>query len=407
MSLTYEIYELRRKLIEEVRHYSDIETNWLRNAGLPTSVRRRVQAANTVVQALRLTHERPSFGIDRVVVDGAEVEVTEHVVDRSAFGQVIRFAKGARDQEQPKVLVVPGLAGHYATLVRGTIETLLPDHDVYVADWLNARDVPLSEGPFGLDEYIEHLVGFLQAIGPGTHVLGVCQPAVACLAAAAIMSEDDDPAAPASLILLAGPVDTRVNPSRISEFARRQSVSSLRRMMIHSVPRKFAGGGRRVYPGFLQVSGFMAMDPKRHLNAFVDLYTALRRDDDDGAADRTLAFYDEYFAVLDIAEEFYLDTARRVFKEHHLPRGEFHWRDRRVDPSLIRSALFTIEGANDEMCCPGQTEAAQALCSGIPASHKRHLVQDGVGHYGVFAGSVFESQTYPQIRDFIRLVEAS
>jgi poly(3-hydroxybutyrate) depolymerase len=300
------------------------------------------------------------------------------------------------------VLIVPGLAGHFATLVRATVSTMLADHDVYVADWHNARDVPVAAGRFGLDEYIEHLMTFLRDIGPGTHLLGICQPAVACIATAAIMAEDDDPAQPASLILLAGPVDTRVNPGKINRITARQSMKVLERTMLHSVPRGHAGAGRRVYPGFVQVSGFMSMDPRRHLDAFRGLFHDVRRGDVARVA-RTTEFYDEYFAVLDIAAEFYLETAQRVFKDHDLPRGEFYWNGRHVDPSLIRSALFTIEGALDEMCCPGQTEAAHALCPGIAPENHEHLLQEGVGHYGVFAGSRFENEIYPRIRDFVAL----
>lgn len=363
-------------------------------------------AATQVAQALRLTHERPEFGITTVTAADLTVDVHEEVVASTAFGKLIRFVKSdGQSTGQPKVLIVPGLAGHFATLVRATISTMLADHDVYVADWNNARDVPLAAGEFGLDEYIEHLMAFLRVVGPDTHLLSVCQPAVACLAAASIMAEDQDPAQPASLILLAGPVDNRVNPSRIGRFAERQSVATLERIMIHRVPRKFAGAGRRVYPGFLQISGFMGMDPRRHMKAFGGLFRDLRRDDSANAA-RTTAFYKEYFAVLDIAAEFYLETVQRIFIDNDLPRGRFHWRGRRVDPSVIQSALFTIEGSLDEMCCPGQTQAAHMLCTAIPEERRMHLLQEGVGHYGVFAGSVFDRQIYPQIRDFIALTSS-
>jgi polyhydroxyalkanoate depolymerase len=334
---------------------------------------------------------------------GIDVAVTQQVVLRTPFASLVRFAKAdGSSHAQPKVLVVPGLAGHFATLVRATVATMLTDHDVYVADWHNARDIPASDGPFGLDDYVAHLMDFLRAIGPGAHLMAVCQPAVACLVAASVMAEDDDPAQPSSLILLAGPVDTRINPSRVSRFAQRQSTSMLERTMLHRVPAQHRGAGRRVYPGFLQISGFMGMDPRRHAKAFRGLFRDLRRGDT-AQAERTRTFYREYFAVLDIAGEFYLDTVLRVFKDHDLPRGRMTWRGRTVDPSRIESALFTIEGALDEMCTPGQTEAAHSLCTGIPEERHRHLLQDGVGHYGVFAGSTFESEIYPQIRDFIEL----
>jgi polyhydroxyalkanoate depolymerase len=243
-------------------------------------------------------------------------------------------------------------------------------------------------------------VSFLRDIGPGCHLMAVCQPAVACLAAAAVMSEDGDPAAPSSLLLLAGPVDTRVNPSRVGRYAARQSMRTLERNVIDRVPRRYAGAGRRVYPGFLQISAFMSMDPRRHMKAFRGQFRDLRRGEVE-AAERTLTFYQEYFAVLDIAADFYLETVERVFKENHLPQGRLSWKGRRVDPARITSALFTIEGEHDEICTPGQTEAAHALCTGIPVERQRHLLQAGVGHYGVFSGSTFAREVYPQIRDFI------
>ena len=407
MSITYHAYELRRAVLRGVRDVADVQAELLGRVPWLAGDRSPVAAANTVVQALELTHERPDFGIDLVEVDGTVVMIDEEVVASTPFGRLVRFAKqGQTVDDRPKVLVVPGLAGHFATLVRGTISTLLPDHDVYVADWANARDVPVSAGRFGLDEYVEHLMDFLRAIGPDVHLLSVCQPAVACLAAASIMAEDADPCRPASLILLAGPVDTRVHPSKVSRFAQRQSLDLLKQAVIHTVPHHLEGRGRRVYPGFLQVSGFMSMDVRRHVKAFADLYRA-QVAGDTTEADRLRTFYAEYFAVLDICEEFYLETAQRIFMDHDLPRGELTWKGRRVDPSLIASALFTIEGANDEMCPPGQTAAAHDLCTGIPDDRKKMLVQDGVGHYGVFAGSTFERAIYPQIRQFVLDVDAA
>ncbi|RHW26359.1 polyhydroxyalkanoate depolymerase [Nocardioides immobilis] len=402
--MLYEAYELRRTALDLWIEGLEVPVAGLRC--LPASLRasygvRAALAAADVVGALRLTHDRPDFGVRSVMSGGVDVDVHEELVARTPFASLIRFAKAdGSSRAQPKVLIVPGLAGHFATLVRATVSTMLADHDVYVADWHNARDVPASAGPFGLDDYIAHLVDFLREMGPGTHVLSVCQPAVACLVAASVMTQDGDPARPSSLMLLAGPVDTTVNPSRISRFAQRQSIPMLGRTMLHDVPRQFAGAGRRVYPGFAQVSGFMAMDPRRHVDAFRGLFRDLTRGDAE-QAQKTLDFYREYFAVLDIAGEFYLETAQRIFQDNDLPQGRFTWRGRAVDPSLIDSALFTIEGALDEMCTPGQTHAAHALCTGIPPGRRRHLLQEGVGHYGVFAGSTFEREIYPQIRDFV------
>ncbi len=403
--MLYESYEFRRTARQLLGGALDVQSQALRAAPALqwTYPVRATLAATDLYNTLQPTHDRPDFGIESVMSQGIEVGVTEEVVLRTPFASLVRFAKSdGSSHAQPKVLVVPGLAGHFATLVRATVATMLSDHDVYVADWHNARDVPLSEGPFGLDDYIAHLMDFLRAIGPGTHLMSVCQPAVACLSAASLMAEDDDPARPISLILLAGPVDTRVNPSRISHFARRQSIPRLERTMLHRVPAGYAGAGRRVYPGFVQLSGFLGMDPRRHVTAFRDLYRNLRRGDTE-QAHKARTFYGEYFAVLDLAGEFYIETAQRVFKDNDLPRGRLTWRGRVVDPSRIESALFTIEGALDELCTPGQTEAAHVLCNGIPEERHWHLLQEGVGHYGVFAGSTFESEIYPQIRGFVEL----
>jgi poly(3-hydroxybutyrate) depolymerase len=311
----------------------------------------------------------------------------------------VRFAK-PEAPEQPRILVVPGLAGHFATLVRPTVRTLLSDHEVFVADWHNARDVPVSEGRFGLEEYVEHVVEFMAAIGPGAHLMAVCQPCPAVLMAAALMAEDEHPAQPQSITLMAGPVDARVNPGPVNRVVSKQSIETLERRVITTVPWPHRGAGRKVYPGFLQIAGFMGMDPRRHVSAFAGLVRDYAAGNDD-KAERTRAFYNEYFAVLDITAEFYLDTARAVFIDHDLPLGRMQWRDRMIDPSAIRSALLTIEAENDEMCPPGQTQAAHALCTGIPADRKHHHLQPGVGHYGVFSGTRFDRDIYPQIRSFV------
>jgi poly(3-hydroxybutyrate) depolymerase len=351
------------------------------------------------VSTLQLTHCRPSFRVDSVVRDDQSLPVREETVTSTPFGSLRHFATD-QSTALPKVLIVPGLAGHFATLVRNTIQTLLIDHDIYVADWHNARDVPVSAGSFGLDDYIQHIIDFLDAIGPDAHLMAVCQPCVPALAAAAVMAADGHPAEPRSLILLAGPVDARINPGRVNEFAAKQSLEKLERFVITTVPWPHRGAGRKVYPGFLQVSGFMGMSPRRHISAFGSLFNDLARSRDDDAA-RTREFYEEYFAVLDIAAEFYLDTTRVVFQEHDFARGEMVWAGRPVDPTAITRPLLTIEGENDEFCPPGQTEAAHQLCTSIPPELKRHHLQPEVGHYGVFSGSRFEEEIYPEIRSFV------
>jgi poly(3-hydroxybutyrate) depolymerase len=401
-TMLYRAYDARSMMMAPVFAAAGLQARMLRGlapAGADLPYLRGWRAWTETVSALKLSHERPEFGIDAVTVDGREVAVQEEIVRSTAFASLVRFAKPAVDG-QPKILVVPGLAGHFATLVRPTVRTLLSDHDVFVADWRNARDVPVSAGRFGLDEYVEHVIEFIAAIGPGTHVLAVCQPCPTVLAAAALMAEDDHPAQPESIILMAGPVDARRNPGPVNRFASKQSLESLERRVITTVPRPHRGAGRRVYPGFLQVLGFMGMDPRRHLSSLGGMMRDFARGDTD-EAERTKAFYEEYFAVLDIAAEFYLETAGAVFIDCDLPQGRMQWRDRRVDPSTIRSALLTIEAERDDMCPPGQTQAAHALCTGIPAARKRHHLQPGVGHYGVFSGSRFDHEIYPQIRSFV------
>jgi polyhydroxyalkanoate depolymerase len=400
--MLYKAYEARRALSAPWLAMAGLQSAAL--SALPTPLAgtcsvRSMRAVCDTLRALEITHRRPAFGIDAVEIDGEEVSVGEEVVTSTPFGTLLHFAKEG-DRVQPRVLVVPGLAGHYGTLVRGTIRTLLPDHDVYVADWHNARDIPPSHGRFGLDEYITHLIDFLAAIGPGAHLMAVCQPCVPVLAAAAIMAEDAHPAEPSSIILMAGPVDARINPGSVNGFAGRASPRVLERTVIQKVPLPHRGAGRRVYPGFLQVMGFMGMDPRRHASAFKSLFQDTANGNDADAA-RTKTFYEEYFAVLDITAEFYLDTLKAIFTEHHLARGVLKWNGRDVDPSAIGTALLTVEAENDEMCPPGQTSAAHGLCTGIPAARKQHHLQPGVGHYGVFNGSRFDNEIYPVIRTFI------
>jgi poly(3-hydroxybutyrate) depolymerase len=400
--MLYRIYDARRAMTAPIYAAAALQSGVVRGLAASSPDLTQLRGWRGVAEAIstfRLSHERPAFGIEAVTVDGEAVAVEEEVVRSTAFGSLVRFAKPTA-ADQPRILVVPGLAGHFATLVRATVRTLLGDHEVFVADWHNARDVPVSEGRFGLDEYVEHLIEFMDAIGPGTHLMAVCQPCPAVLSAAALMAEDKHPAQPASIILMAGPVDARVNPGPVNRFASGQSLESLARRVITTVPWPHRGAGRRVYPGFLQVIGFLGMDPRRHASAVAGLVRDFASGND-AEAERTRAFYEEFFAVLDVTAEFYLDTARAVFIDYDLPRGQMHWHDRRVDPSAIRSALLTIEAENDGMCPPGQTRAAHDLCTGIPAARKRHHLQPGVGHYGVFSGTRFDREIYPQIKSFV------
>ena len=363
---------------------------------------RQVAAACEVMRLAEVTHRRPDWGIRSVHAQGRDWEVTEEEVLQAPFGTLRRFAKHDAPP-QPRVLIVAPMSGHFATLLRDTVRTVLQDHDVYITDWLNARDVPLSQGRFGLDEYIEHVMDFLAAIGPGAHLMAICQPCVAALAATALMSEDEHPAAPASLTLMAGPIDCRIEPTAVNQLATTKPIEWFEQNLISRVPWRFAGGGRRVYPGFVQLSAFMSMNKERHLNAFRDYYVALVEQAHD-KAEATRTFYEEYMAVADLPAEFYLETVQRVFQTYDLPRGELLFRGRRVDPSAIRrTALVTIEGERDDICAVGQTLAAQDLCSKLRPYLRTHYVQPGVGHYGVFSGRRWQNQIYPLVRDVIHV----
>ena len=359
-----------------------------------------VFAALTMVADTKLTHHRPSFRIDAVPVGNRLVPVAEETVLSLPFGNLVHFAKET-ETPQPKILLVTPLSGHFSTLLRDTVATLLRDHDVYVADWRNARDIPLAEGRFGFDDYIAYVIRFLEEIGPGAHIMAVCQPCVQALAAVAIMAEDKNPATPRSMTLMGGPVDTRVNPTTVNELAVSHSLDWFKRNMIHSVPIQHPGWRRKVYPGFLQLTAFMSMNLGRHMDKHRELYQDLA-DGRDTQAAATRAFYDEYFAVLDLTAEFYLETVDMVFQRALLAKGELEWRGRRVDPTAIRrTALLTVEGERDDICAVGQTAAAHDLCAKLRPHLKRHHLQPGVGHYGVFSGRKWENQIYPVVRNLV------
>jgi poly(3-hydroxybutyrate) depolymerase len=405
----YTAYEWQQRLTAPARTTSALTARAIEAlpaplAGLPGP--RRLRAACRVVADARPTHVRPEWGIDAVEVGGRSAEVVVEPALSTPFADVVHFAKPGVG-EQPRVLVVGPISGHFATLLRPTVRTLLADHDVYVVDWHNARDVPVSAGRFGLDEYVDHVLQALRHLGGDTHVMAVCQPAPLVLAAVAVLAAADDPAQPSSVTLMAGPIDTRVNPNRVNLTADRHSLSRYERLLTTTVPARHAGAGRRVYPGVTQLTAFMSMNPRRHLGAHLGMYRAMVAGDEARAA-ATRSFYEEYGAVMDVPAEFYLETLQRIFMEHDLPRGVFTWRGQRVDPSLItRTALLTVEGAQDDLCSPGQTEAAHALCTGLPAERRRHHLQEGAGHYGVFAGKRWEQEIYPVFRAFVAEQEAA
>jgi len=349
-------------------------------------------------RALR-PYPKPDFDLDAIEVDERRVPVSQEVVRREPFCNLLRFRR--HDAEGlPKVLVLAALSGHYATLMRDTILTFLPDHEVYVTDWQDAREVPLAEGSFGYDDYVSYVIDFLGTVGPGTHLLAVCQPCVQALTATAVLAARGSSATPPTLTLMAGPIDTRINPGQVNRIAE-QMGSSFYRMLIVRVPSGHPGAGRRVYPGQTQLASFVAMNLGRHLGRVAQFW----RDELGGRpeeADKYREFYDEYRAVLDVTEEFYLETVDRVFLEHHIPRGVAAYRGEPVRFDAIRdTALLTIEGEKDDTCPPGQTQPAHDVCSEIPATRRDHFVQPGVGHYGIFSGSVFRRDVAPRVKAFM------
>jgi polyhydroxyalkanoate depolymerase len=366
---------------------------------------RRMAASLELVSRFQLTHERPDYGISRIKAGNQEVAVVEQAALKTPFGTLLHFRKDM-EARGPKVLVVAPLSGHFATLLRSTVETLLADHDVYITDWANARDVPLSAGVFGFDDYLDHVMDFLRAIGPPAHVVAVCQPCVQTLAAAAIMAERNDPAQPMSMTLMGGPVDVRVNPTKVNHLANEHSIGWFEKNMITEVPWRYGGAGRRVYPGFVQLNAFMQMNMERHVAAHKTLYEHLANGEID-KAETIKKFYDEYFAVLDLTAEFYLDTVRIVFQEALLAKGELTYRGAPVRPEKIRrTALLTVEGERDDVCALGQTAAAHDLCSSLRPYMKKHHMQTSVGHYGLFSGKRWETQIYPIVRNMILTLEA-
>lgn len=365
---------------------------------------RRMFALMEVFDGAKLTHYRPAYDITHVETGNAEVSVREETMLDLPFGDLLHFAKDDVETTQPRVLVVAPMSGHFSTLLRSTVQTLLRDHDVYITDWKNARDVPLSAGRFGFDEYVDYVIHFLRHLGPDTHLLSICQPCVPALAAVALMSEDDDPSTPRTLTLMGGPIDPNAAPTAVNDLANEKSIAWFEDNLISTVPLRYAGGGREVYPGFLQLSAFMSMNLSRHGAQHRELYQLLA-DGKTQQARKIQDFYEEYFAVLDMTKEFYLETVDMVFQRTLLAKGELTHRGRRVDPGKIRkTALLTVEGEKDDVCAVGQTAAAHALCSNLSPELKREHVQLGVGHYGVFSGSKWESQVYPQVREMIASV---
>jgi len=401
--MLYQAYQAHSDIMVPVRALANMAAKSVGeklNGSLRPSPLSNLTAAYQLIGRAGLTHARPPYGIDSIMVGNREVAVTEEAADVTPFGTLLHFKKDI-EQAQPRVLLIAPLSGHFATLLRATVRTMLAEHDVYITDWHNARDVATAHGRFGFDEYTAHLIRFLETMGPGAHMVAVCQPCVSALVAASVMAQGDNPAAPRSMTLMAGPIDTRVNPTKVNELAKGKPMDWFEKNLIATVPARYGGGGRRVYPGFVQLAAFMSMNMERHLKAHHELYENLARGEDAKAA-QTKAFYDEYFAVLDLAAEFYLETVRLVFQEHALPLGALTYQNQKIEPKAIkRTMLFTVEGEKDDICAVGQTLAAHDLCTSLRPSRKRHHMQAGVGHYGVFSGRTWQNQIYPMVKNVI------
>jgi poly(3-hydroxybutyrate) depolymerase len=389
-----------------VRAAADATRLFYQNPGNPlthTTFGKSVAAGCEMFERVTRRYGKPDWNIEPIIIGGERVAVHPQVVWERAFCKLVHFERALPDSPRPhpKVLVVAPMSGHYATLLRGTVEAFLPKHDVYITDWVDARMVPLSEGSFDLDDYIDYVISILHYLGGDTHVVAVCQPSVPVLAAVSLMETRNDPYAPLTMVLMGGPIDTRVNPTAVNTTAEQRGIDWFRRNVITQVPFPNPGTLREVYPGFLQIGGFMSMNLDRHVGAHREMFMHLVRGDGD-SAQKHREFYDEYLAVMDLAAEFFLQTVETVFVKHALPKGDMMHRRTAVDPSRIRhAALLTVEGEKDDISGLGQTEAAHRLCTGIPAERKTHYLQRGVGHYGVFNGSRFRAEIAPRIADFI------
>jgi poly(3-hydroxybutyrate) depolymerase len=406
LGLYYELYELNHAALSPFRAAADATRLYFQNPLNPlthTPFGRSIAAAAEVFERTTRRYGKPDWDITETTVGGERVPVSPRIVWRRPFCNLLHFAKSPRGNghNEPKLLIVAPMSGHYASLLRGTVQTMLPKHDVYVTDWVDARMVPVSDGAFDLDDYIDYVISILHVLGPDVHVMAVCQPSVPVLAATALMEAAGDSRLPSSMILMGGPIDTRVNPTVVNVLAEHRDLDWFRQNVIMKVPFPHPGFMRDVYPGFLQLSGFMNMNLDRHVEAHRDLFRHLVNGDGD-SADKHRDFYDEYLAVMDLTAEFYLQTVETVFMRHALPKGEMTHRGTPVDPAAIHSvAMLTVEGEHDDISGVGQTRAAHDICTGIPADMRAHYLQPKVGHYGVFNGSRFRSEIAPRIADFI------
>ncbi len=402
----YHLYEMNHAAMAPLRASAELMRHACNNSMNPlsnTAFGRSLDAGFEVFERLTRRYGKPAFGLSSTTVDERSVAVEEEITFSKPFCNLVHFKRDlpAGRKADPKILLVAPMSGHYATLLRGTVEALLPSGDIYITDWTDARVVPVTEGGFDLDDYITYIIDILHHMGEGVHVVAVCQPSVPVLAAVSLMEANGDTFAPASMTLMGGPIDTRINPTAVNELAKGKSIDWFRDNVVMQVPWPQPGFGRNVYPGFLQLSGFMSMNLDRHMTAHKDFYLNLVKNDGD-SAEKHREFYDEYLAVMDLTAEFYLQTVERVFIEHALPKGTMIHQGVPVDPaSITRVALLTVEGENDDISGLGQTKAAHDLCRNIPADKRDHYMQPDVGHYGVFNGSRFRRDIVPRMLAFM------
>lgn len=410
--MLYSLIEMQRAALMPWRTLNSLQSIWLKNPLNPwmdSELFRRLSAASDVFEAITRNYGKPEWKIDETIVNGETVQVTPEIVWESPWCKLIHFkrtlnnklVKKAKKGKDPRVVIVAPLSGHFATLLRGTVEAFLPDNEVYITDWVDAKNVPISVGRFDLDDYIDHVRNVLTHIGAGAHIVAVCQPGPPVLAAVSLMSEDEDKNLPASMCFMGSPIDARKSPTVANKLADERPFTWFKSKMVHTVPPPNLGAFRRVYPGFVQLYSFMSLNKDRHIEAHKDYFKNLVKGDGD-SANKHREFYDEYLSVLDLTEEFYLQTIEKVFQEHHLPRGCFYYRGRLVKPQAItKVALLTVEGELDDISGIGQTQAAHDLCINIPQDMQEDYIQEGVGHYGVFNGRKFREHIYPKQLEFI------
>ncbi|ASU39402.1 polyhydroxyalkanoate depolymerase [Herbaspirillum sp. meg3] len=408
--MLYQLHELNRTFLNPLMQWAETSAKLFSDPVSPfahTPFAQRIAAGYELLYRLGKDYEKPEFQIESTEINGKTVEIIEKVAETKPFCRLIHFRKDLDAKQlaalrQPTVLLVAPLSGHHSTLLRDTVRGLLPNHDVYITDWTDARMVPQDKGSFHLHDYVYYIQDFIRTLGPDVHVISVCQPTVPVLAAIALMASANDPKLPKSMTMMGGPIDARKSPTAVNDLATEKPFSWFENTVIYSVPPNYPGFGRKVYPGFLQHAGFVAMNPRRHAESHWDFYMHLR-DGDDESAESHRKFYDEYNAVLDMPAEFYLETIKIVFQDFDLPRGTWEIEGKTVRPQDIKSvALFTIEGELDDISGSGQTQAAQDLCSSIPKSRKQHFTAPKCGHYGIFSGRRWRETICPKIGEFIK-----